>query len=59
VPFWWCLTERGGNYQLYIIRKFGPFAYRFNYGFKVFQDREGKIMPINITASLKRWKPKN
>lgn len=52
----WVLTERGGDYQLYMIKKFGPFAYRFNWGFKVGQNRNGKIMPINISASFKRWK---
>lgn len=54
----WRLTERGGNYQLEAIYKFGPLAYRMNYGFKVYQKRFGKIMPITISLSFKSWKGK-
>lgn len=54
----WRLTERGGNYQLEAIYKFGPLAYRMNYGFKVYQNRNGKIMPITISLSFKSWKGK-
>lgn len=49
------LVKVGPNFRLYIIKKWGPFAYRFNWGFKVEQNRGGKIMPVNITFSLKGW----
>lgn len=54
----WKLVERGSNVRLYIIKKWGPFAYRFNWGFKVEQNRGGKIMPVNISFSLKGWDEK-
>lgn len=54
----WMLVERGSNVRLYMIKKWGPFAYRFNWGFKVEQNRGGKIMPVNISFSLKGWDEK-
>ena len=54
----WKLVERGSNVRLYIIKKWGSFAYRFNWGFKVEQNRGGKIMPVNITVSFKGWDEK-
>lgn len=54
----WMLVNVNDNYRLYIIKKLGPLAYRFNWGFKVEQNRDGKIMPVNITISFKGWDKK-
>ncbi|THJ32413.1 hypothetical protein E8K88_11985 [Lampropedia aestuarii] len=53
------INEHDGAYQLYIVRKFGPFQFRFNWGFKIWGGASlGRTYApvVNTSFSLKRWK---